>query len=142
MFIGEFHHTLDDKGRLAIPVKFRADLAQGAVVTRGLDRSLFLYTKQAWEALAAKIAALPLGQADTRAFARLMLAGAMDVEVDKSGRVTVPEYLREYAGLTKDVVVTGLYDRLEIWDEAAWKDYSAKTESAGNDIAERLGTVI
>ncbi|MFA5185639.1 MAG: division/cell wall cluster transcriptional repressor MraZ [Patescibacteria group bacterium] len=142
MFIGEFHHTLDDKGRLAIPVKFRADLAQGAVVTRGLDRSLFLYTKSAWDTLAAKIAALPLGQADTRAFARLMLAGAMDVDVDKSGRVTVPEYLREYAGLSKDVVVTGLYDRLEIWDEKAWNEYSSKTESAGNEIAERLGTVI
>ncbi|MBI5655172.1 division/cell wall cluster transcriptional repressor MraZ [Candidatus Uhrbacteria bacterium] len=142
MFIGEFHHTLDDKGRLAIPVKFRADLAQGAVVTRGLDRSLFLYTKEAWDKLASKIAALPFSQADTRAFARLMLAGAMDVEVDKSGRVTVPEYLREYAGLSKDVVVTGLYDRLEVWDETAWKEYSAKTEGSSNEIAERLGTVI
>ena len=142
MFIGEFHHTLDDKGRLAIPVKFRADLAQGAVVTRGLDRSLFLYPRQAWDKLAAKIAALPLGQSDTRAFARLMLAGAMDAEVDKSGRVTIPEYLRTYAGLNKDVVVTGLYDRLEIWDEKAWTEYSSRTENAGNDIAERLGSVI
>ena len=142
MFIGEFHHTLDEKGRLSIPVKFRAALSGGAVVTRGLDRSLFLYTKQEWEALAAKIAALPIGQADTRAFARLMLAGAMDVEVDKSGRVTVPEYLRAYAGLSKDVVVTGLYDRLEIWDQTAWDVYSSKTEAAGNDIAERLGSVI
>jgi len=142
MFIGEFHHTLDEKGRLSIPVKFRATLAEGAVVTRGLDRSLFLYSKTEWETLAAKIAALPLGQADTRAFARLMLAGAMDVEVDKSGRVTVPEYLRQYAGLSKDVVVTGLYDRLEIWDQKAWEEYSTKTEQAGNDIAERLGSVI
>jgi len=142
MFIGEFHHTLDDKGRVAIPVKFRAALADGVVVTRGLDRSLFLYPKVEWEKLAQKLAALPLGQADTRAFARLMLAGAMDVEVDKSGRVTVPEYLRQYAGLAKDVVVTGLYDRLEIWDEKAWNEYSAKTEGASNDIAERLGSVI
>ena len=142
MFIGEFHHTLDDKGRLAIPVKFRAALAEGAVVTRGLDRSLFLYPKTEWEKLALKLAALPLGQSDTRAFARLMLAGAMDVEVDKSGRVTVPEYLRGYATLTKDVVVTGLYDRLEIWDEAAWNEYSANTERASNDIAERLGSII
>ena len=142
MFIGEFHHTLDDKGRLAIPVKFRAQLAEGAVVTRGLDRSLFLYPKTEWEKVASKLAALPIGQADTRAFARLMLAGAMDTDVDKSGRVMVPEYLRTYAGLSKDVVVTGLYDRLEIWDEAAWNEYSAKTESASNDIAERLGNVI
>lgn len=142
MFIGEFHHTLDDKGRLAVPVKFRAQLSEGAVVTRGLDRSLFLYPKEAWNTLAAKIAALPLGQADTRAFARLMLAGAMDVEVDKSGRVTVPEYLRAYAGLAKNVVVTGMYDRLEIWDEAAWETYSALTQKESTDIAERLGSVI
>lgn len=138
MFIGEFHHTLDEKGRLSVPIKFRADLAQGAVVTRGLDRSLFLYPKTEWETLAAKIAALPLGQADTRAFARLMLAGAMEVEVDKSGRVNLPEYLREYAGLSKDVVIAGLYNRLELWDEAVWKQYASKTEEQGNDIAERL----
>ncbi|MDQ7814917.1 MAG: division/cell wall cluster transcriptional repressor MraZ [Patescibacteria group bacterium] len=142
MFIGEFHHTLDDKGRLAVPVKFRAELAQGAVVTRGLDRSLFLYPKEEWEKLAAKIAALPLSQADTRAFARLMLAGAMDVDIDKSGRITIPEYLRQYAGLLKDAVVTGLYDRVEIWDEKAWDEYSTKTENTGNDIAERLGSAI
>lgn len=142
MFIGEFHHTLDEKGRLAVPIKFRNDLVQGAVVTRGLDRSLFVYPKAAWEKLAAKLAALPLGQADTRAFARLMLAGAMEVEIDKSGRVTVPEYLRHYAGLTKDVVVTGLFDRLEVWDETAWKEYASKTERDSNDIAERLGNIV
>ncbi|MEK7116464.1 MAG: division/cell wall cluster transcriptional repressor MraZ [Patescibacteria group bacterium] len=142
MFIGEFRHTLDDKGRLAIPVKFRPAIAEGAVVTRGLDRSLFLYPKTEWEKLAQKLSALPLSQSDTRAFARLMLAGAMNVEVDKSGRVMIPEYLRRYAGLSKDVVVTGLYDRLEIWDEKAWNEYAAKTEGASNDIAERLGNVI
>jgi MraZ protein len=142
VFIGEFHHTVDDKGRLAIPVKFRVDLAAGAVVTRGLDRSLFLYPKAEWETLAAKLASLPLGQADTRAFARLMLAGAMEVEVDKSGRVMIPEYLRTYAGVSKDVVVTGLFDRLEIWDEAAWKEYASKTERDSNDIAERLGSLV
>ncbi|MEI7512275.1 MAG: division/cell wall cluster transcriptional repressor MraZ [Candidatus Uhrbacteria bacterium] len=138
MFIGEFHHTLDDKGRMSIPVKFRADLAQGAVVTRGLDHSLFLYPKDEWQKLAEKLAALPFGQADTRAFARLMLAGAMEVEIDKSGRVLLPEYLRTYAGLNKDAVVAGLYNRLEIWDEATWKTYAAQTEAEGNAIAERL----
>jgi len=138
MFIGEYHHTVDDKGRMAVPVKFRAALAEGAVVTRGLDRSLFLYPKTEWQTLAEKLAALPMGQADTRAFARLMLAGAMEVELDKSGRVNVPEYLRSYAGLKKQVVVAGLYNRLELWDEDAWNAYAAKTESEGNDIAERL----
>jgi MraZ protein len=142
MFIGEFHHTLDEKGRLAVPVKFRAELASGAVVTRGLDRSLFLYPKSVWETLAAKLAALPIGQADTRAFARLMLSGAMEVELDKAGRVTVPEVLRSYAGLSKSVVVTGLYDRLEIWDETSWAEYAAKTEQDSNAIAERLGSIV
>jgi len=138
MFIGEYHHTLDEKGRMAVPIKFRVALAQGAIVTRGLDRSLFLYPKEEWEKLAEKLASLPFGQADTRAFARLMLAGAMEVEIDKSGRVNLPEYLRTYAGLKKDVVVAGLYNRLEIWDEETWKDYAAKTEAEGNQIAERL----
>lgn len=143
MFLGEYHHTLDDKGRLAIPIKFRPALsgvegASGAVITRGLDRSLFLYPKSEWNVLAAKLAALPLGQADTRAFARLMLAGAMEVEIDGSGRVNVPEYLRIYAGLKKDAVIAGLYNRMEIWDEATWKTYATQTENQSNDIAERL----
>lgn len=138
MFIGEYHHSIDDKGRMAVPVKFRVALAEGAIVTRGLDRSLFLYPKEEWESLAAKLAAMPLGQADTRAFARLMLAGAMEVDVDKSGRVNIPEYLRTYAGLSKNVVVAGLYNRMEIWDEEAWKSYAASTEEQGNAIAERL----
>lgn len=142
VFIGEFHHTLDDKGRIAIPVKFRGEISAGAVITRGLDRSLFLYPKAEWEKLASKLASLPLGQADTRAFARLMLAGAMDVEVDKSGRITIPEYLRAYAGVSKNVVVTGLFDRLEIWDENSWNEYASKTERDSNDIAERLGSLV
>jgi len=139
MFIGEYHHTMDDKGRISIPVKFRADLAQGAVVTRGLDRSLFLYTKQEWEKLAQKLAALPIGKPDTRAFARFMLAGAMEAEIDGSGRVTIPMYLRTYAGLTKNAVLTGVHDRVELWDESAWDAYRAKTEAEGDAIAERLG---
>ncbi len=139
MFLGEYHHTVDEKGRLAMPSKFRGALATGVVVTRGLDRSLFVYPKAEWELVATKLAALPLGQADTRAFARLMLAGAMEVEFDGSGRINIPEYLRTYAGLTKDVVVAGLYNRLEVWDEATWKTYAAQTEEQGNAIAERLG---
>jgi len=142
MFLGEFHHTLDDKVRLAIPATFRAELASGAVVTRGLDRSLFLYPKQKWEGIASKLASLPLGQADTRAFARLMLAGAREVEVDRSGRITVPDILRAYAGMSRDVVVTGLYDRIELWDKASWKTYADQTEKDSNDIAERLGDLV
>lgn len=139
MFIGEYNHTIDDKGRLAIPIKFRGDLARGAVVTRGLDASLFLFPKEEWDKLAGKLASLPLGQSNSRAFARLMLAGAMDVEVDKQGRVILPEYLRQYAGIIKQVVIAGLYNRLEIWDSEKWESYKAKTESEVGDIAEKLG---
>jgi len=141
MFIGEFHFTLDDKGRLSVPIGYRTALKDGAVVTRGLDHTLFLYPKEQWRSLAAKIAALPLSTADTRAFARLMLAGAMEVSIDKSGRITIPEYLRIYAGLQKQVVISGLYDRLEIWDKTAWQAYVAQTEADGDQIAERLGPI-
>ncbi len=138
MFIGEFTHNLDDKGRLAIPVKFRRDLTKGAVVTRGLDNCLFLYTKSEWEKLAEKLATLPISQANSRAFARLMLAGAMDVDVDKQGRIVLPEYLRQFAGLSKNVIVAGLYSRAEIWDESKWQAYKKQTETNSNEIAEKM----
>lgn len=138
MFIGEYSHNLDDKGRLAVPKKFRSELEHGLVVTRGLDRCLFVYTLAEWKEIATKLANLPFSQANSRAFSRLMLAGAMDLTVDKQGRVSIPEYLRTYAGLEKEVVVTGLYNRLEIWDSAAWDDYTTRTESESNDIAEQL----
>ncbi len=139
MFIGEYKHTIDDKGRLAIPVKFRGDLARGAVVTRGLDASLFLFPKEEWDKLAEKLAGLPLGQSNSRAFARLMLAGAMDVEMDKQGRLVLPEYLRTYAGIAKSAVVVGVYNRLELWDVETWEAYKKRTESDVSDIAEQLG---
>lgn len=139
MFIGEYHHNIDDKGRLAVPVKFRSDLSKGAVVTRGLDNCLFLYTQKEWEVLAIKLSKLPISQANTRAFARLMLAGAMDVEIDKQGRIVLPDYLRKYATLNKKVVVAGLYSRLEIWDEDVWNKYKASKEKDSSNIAEALG---
>ena len=139
MFIGEYKHNLDDKGRLAIPTKFRADLSKGAVVTRGLDTSLFLFPKEEWDKLAEKLANLPLGQSNSRAFARLMLAGAMDVELDKQGRVMLPEYLRTYADLKKSIVVAGLYTRREIWDEQTWESYKKKMEEDAESVAEQLG---
>lgn len=139
VFIGEYKHSIDEKGRLAIPIKFRADLSKGAVVTRGLDTSLFLFPKEEWDKLAEKLASLPLGQSNSRAFARLMLAGAMDVEVDKQGRVMLPEYLRTYAGLHKSVVIAGLYNRLELWDESSWNAYKLKMEEDAESVAEQLG---
>lgn len=139
MFIGEYNHNVDDKGRMAIPVKFRRELNKGAVVTRGLDNCLFLYTKTEWEKLAEKLAALPISQSNTRAFSRLMLAGAMDVELDKQGRVILPEYLRTFAGIKKSLVIAGLYNRLEIWDTEVWNKYKNQTEAESGAIAERMG---
>ena len=139
MFIGEYHHQIDDKGRIAVPVKFRPDLKKGAVVTRGLDSSLFLLPLEEWGKLASSLAGLPLGQSNSRAFARLMLAGAMDVNIDKQGRFVVPEYLREYAGLNKKVVIVGLNTRLELWNEDKWEAYKSQTEQDAEKIAEQLG---
>lgn len=139
MFIGEYHHALDQKGRVQVPVKFRKDLLKGAVVTRGLDRCLFVYTAGEWKTLAEKLARLPIAQANSRAFARLMLAGAMELEIDRQGRVVLPEYLRDYAGLKKSLVIAGLYNRLELWDKDAWKRYRSGTEKDSGDIAEALG---
>lgn len=141
MFIGEYQHNIDEKGRLAVPAKFRSKLAKGAVVTKGLDDCLFLYTREEWEKLAEKLAALPISKANTRAFSRLMLAGAMDVDIDKQGRMLIPDYLRHYAAMRKKVVITGLYSRLEIWDEEKWNKYKKGTEKKSGDIAEALGEI-
>lgn len=139
MFIGEYHHALDEKGRVQIPVKFRVELQKGAVVTRGLDHCLFIYPRTAWNELAEKLAKLPISKANTRAFGRLMLAGAMELDIDKQGRVVLPEYLRQYGGLKKQVVVAGLYNRLELWDKNTWEKYRSGTEQQSGDIAEALG---
>ncbi|OGY57927.1 MAG: cell division/cell wall cluster transcriptional repressor MraZ [Candidatus Colwellbacteria bacterium RIFCSPHIGHO2_12_FULL_43_12] len=139
MFIGEFRHNLDAKGRIALPAKFRAKLSGGAIITRGLDHCLFVFTAKDWEALAQKLVALPLAQANSRAFVRLMLSGATDVELDSQGRILIPDYLRKYAGLGKDAIVAGLYNRMEVWDTKVWSEYKAKTESQSEEIAEKLG---
>lgn len=139
MFLGEYQHNLDSKGRVAIPSKFRQQLSGKAIITRGLDRCLFVFTSEEWEIFAQKIIALPLALSNSRAFQRLILAEATDAEVDKQGRVLIPNYLREYAYLKKEAVITGLYSRFEIWNLGSWKEYKAKTESNGDDIAEKLG---
>ncbi len=138
MFLGEYRHNLDNKGRLAIPVKFRPKLNAGAIITRGLDHCLFVFGLEEWESLAQKLISLPLAQANSRAFVRLMLAGATDVKLDNQGRILIPDYLREYAHLKKQVVIAGLYNRIEIWDSETWKQYKSKTESASEEIAEKL----
>ncbi len=138
MFIGEYNYTIDDKKRLAIPAKFRAALGKKAVITRGLDNCLFLYPSGEWEKLAKKLSQLPLARADARGFVRIMLAGAMEVSLDRLGRILVPDYLKKYAALQKKTVIAGLYNRVEIWDEGKWKIYKQKMEKEAGDIAERL----
>ena len=138
MFIGQYSHSLDEKGRVAVPKKFRSDLELGGVVTKGLDQCLWIYTYDEWRNIATKLSSLPISQTHTRAFARLMLAGAMDITIDKQGRVIIPEYLRQYAGLQKKIIVAGLYDRLEVWDESRWAEYKEKTESEVDIMAEQL----
>lgn len=139
MFIGEYQHTIDDKGRIAFPVKFRKDLSKGAVVTRGIDTCLSIYTLEEWQKLATQVAALPMSQANARAFSRLMLSGAMDMVPDAQGRITVPEYLRQYAAMDKEVVLVGLYTRLELWSKTNWERYKAETERQSEALAEKMG---
>ncbi len=141
MILGEFKHSLDPKGRLAIPVKFRSKLTAGAIVTRGLDKCLFMFDMKEWEVLAQKLVALPLAQANSRAFVRLMLSGATDATLDGQGRILIPDYLRNYADLKKQTIVAGLYNRIEIWNEESWTKYKTKTESASEEIAEQLGSL-
>ncbi len=138
MFIGEYTYNIDNKGRISIPAKFREQMPDGVVITRGLDHCLWIYTKDEWSKIAAKLAALPISQKKSRAFARLMLAGAWDCELDKQGRIMVPDYLQTYAHLNKNAIIAGLYNRLEIWNEDVWQEYKAQTEAASDDIAESM----
>ncbi|HZZ99148.1 MAG TPA: division/cell wall cluster transcriptional repressor MraZ [Candidatus Paceibacterota bacterium] len=139
MLIGEYKHSIDPKKRLSIPSKFRKELGEGAVITRGLDNCLFVFPSAYWRQLAEKLGNMPLVQQDSRSFARLLLSGAMEVDFDSLGRIVVPEYLKNYAGLGKTAVVAGLYTRLEIWDEKRWEQYKANLEKNSDSIAEKLG---
>ncbi|OGZ95208.1 MAG: cell division/cell wall cluster transcriptional repressor MraZ [Candidatus Sungbacteria bacterium RIFCSPHIGHO2_01_FULL_50_25] len=139
MLIGEYSHTIDAKKRLAVPAKLRKELGDRAVLTRGLDNCLFLYPESEWQKLTQKLSELPVGQANTRSFLRLMLAGAVEVELDQLGRILIPDYLKEYAGLVQKVVITGVYNRLEIWDEERWGAYKGDVEKNTDMIAEKLG---
>ena len=139
MFIGEYQHNIDPKKRLALPSKFRKELGTKVVVTRGLDKCLFVYPIKTWKELAEKLGTLPMGESSTRSFVRLMLAGAVDSDVDSQGRILLPEYLKEYAGLDRAVTVAGLFNRLEIWDDAKWKEYRNKAEKNSDEVAEQLG---
>ncbi|MDD5032639.1 MAG: division/cell wall cluster transcriptional repressor MraZ [Candidatus Pacebacteria bacterium] len=141
MLIGEFKHNIDEKKRVAIPSKFRKELGKTAVITRGLDKCLFVYPVKEWEKVAEKLSSLPMGQSDNRNYARLFLAGASDVSLDSLGRILVPDYLKSFAGLKEKVVIAGVYKKLEIWDEEAWENYKNRIEKDTDALAEKLGEV-
>lgn len=137
MLIGEYQYTIDVKGRLFIPVKFREDLGESFVVTKGLDDSLFVYSEEQWRQLLEKINALPMSQRDIR---RFFLAGATQVELDKQGRALLPQNLREHAHLEKDVVIIGVSERVEIWDKQRWENaLNTLTSEAVAEKMEELG---
>ena len=123
MFMGEFHHNIDDKARLVMPSKFREELGDSFVITRGLEGCLFVYSKDEWQTLVDKLKRLPFTKKDARAFLRFFLSGAQECSFDKQGRIAVPSPLVNYANLKKECVVIGVNDRLEIWSEDAFNSY-------------------
>lgn len=139
MFIGEYNHNVDDKKRLSVPSKFRKDLGKKAVITLGLNKCLSLYPMKEWSAFAKKLSTLSMGKSEDRGFSRAMLSGAFEVEIDTIGRIVIPESLKTYAGITKEVVLTGVYDRVEVWDDATWKSYKSDMVSQADRMAEQLG---
>ena len=138
MFVGQYEHAIDGKGRIAIPAKYRRSFASGAIVTKGLDGCLFLFSKAKWQKMAENIGQLPTTKSSARLYARLILAGATEVNFDKQGRVILPSYLRRYAGITSEAIVTGIYDRLEIWNPKTWEEISQKFEKEAGKIVEDL----
>ncbi len=121
MFLGEYQHAMDDKGRLTIPAKFRRPLLDGLVVTRGLDRNLVIYPLEEWGRLVQRVNQLPYGDPEARKFRRLVFSGASDVELDKQGRVNIPAYLLEFGRVSKEVVVGGVHDYIELWSPDQWQ---------------------
>jgi len=138
MFLGRFEHTLDDKGRLTIPAKYRNTLATGVVITRGLDGCLYVIPSSEWEDIAGKIRSLSLLKKGARSFVRLFFAEATDCIPDKQGRVLIPGYLREYANLQDEVIVAGLYSRLELWNPEDYKQENARLQKDAEALAEQL----
>lgn len=138
MFYGEYQHTIDPKGRVIIPSKFRTSLGERFILTKGLDNCLFAYSSEEWANLEAKLKSLPFTNKDVRAFIRFFFSGATECEVDKQGRILIPSNLREYAGLAKDIVVIGVSTRVEIWDRDKWTGYNSDDNVSAGDIADKM----
>jgi|SRR5690606_34306478 MraZ protein len=138
MFMGEYQHSVDAKGRLIIPSKFREGLGSSFVITRGLDNCIFGYPMDEWRKLEEKLKQLPMTKKDARAFARFFFSGATEVELDKQGRINIPANLASYAKLEKECVVLGVSSKIEIWAKDLWEDYFNEAEESFNEIAENL----
>lgn len=138
MFMGEYLHALDDKGRLTIPARFREQLGPRFVLTRGLDRCLFAYPMEEWKTLEQRLKSLPLMKADARAFARFFFSGATECEPDRQGRILIPAPLCEYASLKRECAVIGVSNRVEIWSRESWESYYRQSEESFDQIAENL----
>lgn len=142
VFLGQYEHGLDDKGRLFMPAKFREKLGSSFVVTKGLDRCLFIYPQEEWQNIEVKLKELPFTKSDARSFVRMFFSGAAECECDKQGRVLLPQGLREHALLSKDAVVLGVASRVEIWSAERWKDYSESAIDNYERIAEELEDIL
>ena len=138
MFIGEFHHNIDDKGRIAIPSKYRDILGNNFIITRGIEHCIYVYPNDTFNRIVTKLESLPFTKKDARAFMRFFMSGATAVELDKQGRVNVPSPLSSYANLSKKCVIVGTGDRLEIWDEEAFNEFMSSCNDEMSDIAENL----
>jgi MraZ protein len=140
VFIGTFEHSIDDKGRLAIPVRFRSELADGVYVTRGIEKCLMVLTAEHWQRLVDGMSSLPMLQNDARRLQRHFFSGAAPLQPDRLGRVLIPQFLREYAQLSSEVVVVGVMNRVEIWDRHAWTAERDEVESLSQELAEHLSS--
>lgn len=141
MLIGEYAHTIDPKKRLSLPAKFRKELGKSVIVTRGLDGCLFVYSHSSWKRMVGKVEELSVGSAEGRGFNRFMLAGATEADVDSAGRILIPDFLKSFAALKTKVVLTGVNDRVEIWDETRWQSYTREMEKKGDQMAQKLSDV-
>jgi len=141
MLLGEYVHILDNKKRLSLPSKFRQELRGKVVVTRGLDHCLFLYSLPEWKKISERLGELSFAQADTRGFNRFMLSGAVEIDVDKAGRILIPDFLKDFSGLKNKIVIAGIHNRVEIWDERKWREYKRRIEKQADQMAEKLGEI-
>ena len=138
MFLGQHEHSIDKKGRIIMPSRFREDLGDPFIITFGLDKCLFVYPMEEWQKLATKVQALPFGKKDARAFSRTLASRALVSHFDPQGRVVLSRYLRDYAEIQKNVIIIGVFERIEVWDLEKWKAYAQETEKSYENIAERI----